>query len=87
MKHKNSIQSHIGPSMGASFKNWMKMLIINGSFALKYIHRVTIVNLLSAIGIPFRAYEHWKFDKIIKHVFDHCYVEDVDESKVKFNYV
>ena len=54
--------------MGASFKNWMKMLIINGSFAFKYIHRVTIINILSAIGIPFRAYEHWKFDKVIRKI-------------------
>ena len=44
------------------------MLIINGSFAFKYIHRVAIINILSAIGIPFRAYEHWKYDKVIKQI-------------------
>ncbi len=46
----------------------MKLLIINGFFALKYIHRVAIINLLSALGIPFRAYEHWKYDKVIKKI-------------------
>ena len=68
IKKKSSIQSHIGPSMGSSFKNWMKLIITNGSFALKYINRVATINLLSAIGIPFRIFEHWKFDRVIKQI-------------------
>jgi len=54
--------------MGASFKNWMKLIITNGSFALRYLNRVFTVNILSSIGIPFRIYEHRKYDKVIKKI-------------------
>jgi len=46
----------------------MKLIISNGSFALRYLNRVFIVNLLSSIGIPFRIYEHRKYDPVIKKI-------------------
>jgi len=62
MKQRYSIQTRIGPSIGTSVRNWMKLILTNGSIALKYYPRIFLINLVSTISIPFRLYEHWKFD-------------------------
>lgn len=62
MKQRYNIQTRIGPSIGTSVRNWMKLILTNGSIALKYYPRIFLINLVSTISIPFRLYEHWKFD-------------------------
>ncbi|MFW9938099.1 MAG: sulfotransferase, partial [Candidatus Thorarchaeota archaeon] len=65
MTQKYSITSKLGPSIGSSIRNWMKLVISSGSVDLKYYPRVILVDFISAIGIPFRIYENLRFnDKI-----------------------
>jgi len=65
MTQKFSITSKLGPSIGSSIRNWMKLVISSGSVDLKYYPRVFLVDLISAIGIPFRIYENLRLnDKI-----------------------
>jgi hypothetical protein len=52
--------------LGTSLKDWMNLILTNGSVALRYYPRVFLVNIVSALGIPFRVYERWKFDEKIK---------------------
>lgn len=61
-KPKYSFQTRIGPSIGTSVRNWMKLILINGSVALRYYPRVFFVNAVSSLGIPFRLYERFKFN-------------------------
>jgi hypothetical protein len=58
MSQKHSITSKLGPSVGSSIRNWMKLVISSGFADLKYYPRVFLVDLISAIGIPFRIYEN-----------------------------
>jgi len=62
MRQRYSIQTRMGPSIGISVRNWMKLILTNGSIAAKYYPRVFFINLVSTIGIPFRLFEHWKLD-------------------------
>ena len=55
----------MGPSLGTSVKDWMKLILINGSVALRYYPRVFFINAVSSLGIPFRLYERLKFKKTI----------------------
>ena len=61
-KHKFSFQTRIGPSLGTSVRHWMKLVLTNGSVALRYYPRVFFVNAVSSLGIPFRLYERFKFN-------------------------
>ncbi len=61
-KPKYSFQTRMGPSMGTSVRNWMKLILTNGSLALRYYPRVFFVNAISSLGIPFRLYERYKFN-------------------------
>ena len=63
MKRNHKILTSIGPSLGMSLRNWMKLIVVNGFAALKTYPRVFLVNLVSSLGIPFRIYERWKLDK------------------------
>ena len=62
MKQRYSIKTRMGPSIGTSVRNWMKLILTNGSIAVRYYPRIFIINLVSTISIPFRLYEHWKFN-------------------------
>ena len=64
-KPKYSFQTRMGPSIGTSVRNWMKLILTNGSVALRYYPRVFFINAISTIGIPFRLYERLKFTKKI----------------------
>ena len=61
-KPKYSLQTRMDPSLGTSVRNWMKLVVANGSVALKYYPRVFFINAVSTIGIPFRLYERLKFN-------------------------
>ena len=63
MKERYSIKEKLGPSIGNPIRNWMKIILTNGSIALKYYPRVFLVYIISAIGVPFRIFEHWRVDK------------------------
>lgn len=66
MNQRYSIRARLGPSLGIQVRNWMKLIITNGLIAFKYYPRVFLVNLVSTIGIPFRIYERWKWDKEVE---------------------
>jgi len=67
MSHsKYALKTQIGPTMGISLKHWLKLILTNGSIALKHYPRIFFINLLSTIGIPFRCYEKWRLNKKIK---------------------
>jgi len=73
MNERYSIRAKLGPSIGNPIRNWMKMVLTNGSIALKYYPRVFLIYIISAIGVPFRIFEHWKLDK------------KVEKTKLKFS--
>ena len=58
----------MGPSLGISLRNWRKMVISNRSFSLRYFPRVFLVDFISSIGVPFRIYERWRYDKLINKI-------------------
>ncbi|MFX1355934.1 MAG: sulfotransferase [Promethearchaeota archaeon] len=65
MTQEYSITAKLGPSIGSSIRNWMKLVTSSGFVDLKYYPRVFLVDFISAIGIPFRIYENLRFnDKI-----------------------
>ena len=66
MHPKYAYKTQIGPSMGISLKHWLKLVLTNGSIALKHYPRIFFINLLSTIGIPFRCYEKWRLNKKIQ---------------------
>lgn len=68
MKQKHSLTAKMGPSIGSSIRDWMRLTLSNGFVALKYYPRVFLIDLLSTFGIPFRVYEKWRFDKIIQKI-------------------
>jgi len=68
MKQKHSLTAKMGPSIGSSIRDWMRLTLSNGSVALKYYPRVFLIDLLSTFGIPFRVYERWRFDKIVEQI-------------------
>jgi len=61
-KHKFNFQTRMGPSLGTSVRHWMKLVLTNGSVALKYYPRIFFVNAVSSLGIQFRLYERFKFN-------------------------
>jgi len=66
MQKKFTYKTQIGPSIGISWKHWLKLVLTNGSIAIKHYPRIFFINLLSLIGIPFRCYEKWRLNKKIK---------------------
>lgn len=62
---KYAYKTQIGPSVGISLKDWLKLVLTNGSVALKHYPRIFFIDLLSIIGIPFRFYEKWRLRKKI----------------------
>ena len=58
----------MGPSLGISLRNWRKMVISNRSFSLRYFPRVFLVDFISSIGVPFRIYERWRYDKLVNKI-------------------
>jgi len=66
MKERYSVREKLGPSVGNPIRNWMKLILTNGSVALRYYPRVFLVYIISAIGVPFRIFEHWRLDKKVE---------------------
>lgn len=66
MHQKYAYKTQIGPSIGISLKDWLKLVLTNGSVALKHYPRIFFINLLSTIGIPFRCFEKWRLNKKIQ---------------------
>ncbi|MFX0058211.1 MAG: sulfotransferase [Candidatus Hodarchaeota archaeon] len=66
MTQKYSVTAKLGPSIGSSIRNWMKLVISNGSVALKYYPQVFFVDIISAIGIPFRIFENLRLNKKVR---------------------
>ena len=66
MKERYTVRQKLGPSIGNPIRNWMKMVLTNGSIALKYYPRVFLIYIISAIGVPFRIFEHWRLDKKVE---------------------
>jgi hypothetical protein len=62
---KYTYKTQIGPSIGISLKDWLKLIFLNGSIALKHYPRIFFINLISTISIPFRCYEKWRLNKKI----------------------
>ena len=67
-KQKHTLQEKLGPSLGISVRNWSKMVISNRSFSLRYFPRIFLVDFFSSIGIPFRVYERWRYDRLINKI-------------------
>lgn len=65
---KYAYKTQIGPSIGISLKDWLKLVVSNGKVALRNYPRVFLINLLSTIGIPFRFYEKWRLNKKISSI-------------------
>jgi hypothetical protein len=55
-KPKYSLQTRMGPSLVTSVRNWMKVILTNGSVALKYYPRVFFINAVSSLDIPCRYF-------------------------------
>ena len=65
-KKNSSLNVKMGPSLGSPLKNWLKLISSNGFFIkLKYYPRLYLILIVSIVGIPFRIFEHWKFQKKI----------------------
>lgn len=57
---------NLSPTVGSSFRNWMKVLYKNRHISLKAIPRMLLVCLLSILGIPFRIYEYLRVHKTVQ---------------------
>ncbi len=65
-EEKTPLVAKLGPSVGSSLRNWFKVIFYNGVFLkLKYYPRFYLTLLISILGIPFRTFEHWRFNSKI----------------------
>jgi hypothetical protein len=65
MHPKYAYKTQIGPSIGISLKDWLKLILTNGKVAFKNYPRVFLIDIMSIFGIPFRFYEKWRLNKKI----------------------
>ena len=64
------VLNKLGPSIGLSFKNWMKLFLFEGKNNFKYYFpRILLINLFKTFFIPFEIYESLRFRKILKKTY------------------
>ncbi len=59
----------LGPSIGLSFHNWMKLFLNEGIKNFKYYFpRIFLINLIKPIFTPFEIYESLRYRKILNNI-------------------
>lgn len=64
MKNKKTIQH---PLFGISFKNWIKLLDLNGGIDRKYFARGAFITIASIIMMPIKAFSRLKYESKINN--------------------
>ncbi len=67
MVNINKILNKLGPSIGLSFQNWMKLFLNEGIKNFKYYFpRIFSINLIKPFFTPFEIYESLRYRNILK---------------------
>jgi len=66
---KTDLRGSLGPSIGLSFKNWMRLFTTKGLSTFKYYYpRIFLLNLINTFQAPLKITESLKYNKLIKNV-------------------